>query len=134
MSKPKPCPFCGSKLVNICYHPQGCHSVECLECKIRTGEYGGFQSVDVWNKRPDYDRMTDEIEELRARITKKDEMVSDLIEALGVLVDEAAELRGNQVELLKAVKFLLSKAENLNELQSINISSMIEFNEELLNK
>lgn len=50
------------------------------------------------------------------------------------LVEENAELRSNQEELLKAVKFLFSKSNNLNELQSKNISSMIEYNNKLLNK
>lgn len=47
-----------------------------------------------------YDRMADEIAELRAKITKKDEMASDLAEALCASVDEISEFR----EMLKKHK------------------------------
>ncbi|AUR88404.1 coil containing protein [Vibrio phage 1.113.A._10N.286.51.E7] len=49
-----------------------------------------------------HDRMADEIAELRAKITKKDEMTSDLTEALCASVDEIAELREALSFLLKS--------------------------------
>ena len=48
-----------------------------------------------------HDRMTDEIAELRAKIAKKDEVISGLIEALGASVDDASELRVVNKKLLQ---------------------------------
>ncbi|CAL9966712.1 Lar-like restriction alleviation protein [Vibrio phage D528] len=52
----KPCPKCESPLAGLRYHDFGTHHVECQECGMRTGVYGGMQSVDVWNDRTKSER------------------------------------------------------------------------------
>ncbi|CAH9015539.1 hypothetical protein VP381E491_P0008 [Vibrio phage 381E49-1] len=50
------------------------------------------------------------------------------------MVGEIAELRGDSLELIKAIKFLYKNTKHINELQSKNIESMIEYHETKLNK
>ena len=65
-----------------------------------------------------HDRMADEIAELRAKIAKKDEMVSDLIEALGASVDDTSELR----EMVKLYKLSSDEVTKYKHVLSYNES------------
>lgn len=50
------------------------------------------------------------------------------------MVEEIAELKVDSLELIKAIKFLYKNTKHINELQSKNIESMIEYHEAKLNK
>ena len=75
----KPCPFCGSEMVEIHWTDKTICFIECVECEARTGEIeGGDEAIDLWNQRPyDYD--------MPAIVKKVQELQYDLSEALTVL-------------------------------------------------
>lgn len=50
------------------------------------------------------------------------------------MVEEIAELKGDSLELIKAIKFLYKNTRHISELQSKNIESMIEYHEAKLNQ
>lgn len=50
------------------------------------------------------------------------------------MVEEIAELKCDSLELIKAIKFLYKNTRHINELQSKNIESMIEYHEAKLNQ
>ena len=83
------------------------------------------KAINVYGMLIDVHSMQDEIEELRTKITKKGEMVSDLTEALCASVDETAELR-------EGLKLMIEqfKSEHNCEYEY----KIIKWNEDLLNK
>ncbi|AUS00486.1 hypothetical protein NVP1275O_46 [Vibrio phage 1.275.O._10N.286.54.E11] len=60
--------------------------------------------------------------------------IGDKDKKIDRMVEEIAELKGDSLELIKAIKFLYKNTKHINELQSKNIESMIEYHEAKLNQ
>lgn len=94
------------------------------DCQEKGGDVENHFATIICNN---YDRMADEIAELRAKIAKKDEVISGLIEVLGVSVDETSEFR-------EFVSMVAAGDSASNEVKSFMIHTYIHNAKQLLNK
>ena len=85
-----------------------------------------MEKIEIERRVNNHDRMADEIAELGAKIAKKDEMVSDLIEALGGSVDETSELRDKHSKMSNEIAELCEALGAVNEIALLIASDIYE--------
>ena len=99
----KPCPFCGSEMVEIHWTDKTICFIECVECEARTGEIeGGDEAIDLWNQRPyDYDMpaIVKKVQRLEAAINQA---ITDCVPLLSWIDDDdtAVEMVEHLSEIL----------------------------------